>query len=679
MRTSDLATTLLALMTSLGCGPSSSERDVSTPPDVLGDRERACLLGFSDQGKSCDFTGSCQQPQHCCGISSEGTGCGCANGRVFCVIDDTCHFTQCSPGCLANQFTTSDGCTACGEIDGVVQRRLEAAARAKGSCEVDDDCLRVTQETRCGTYCNLAVAKSEQGTFAVTAAEIGDSECRDFTEHECKTHGLCTADGAARCVEGACRFVRTCDPARGSVGTPCDDGDPCTVGDTCTAAFVCSGQARDCDDQNPCTADTCKPDGTCGSTPATALCEVPEGSCAVGAECLDGVCTESEFLGFTRSFPKPWRHAEAIASRGDSDDSPIFVGGFQGQSESESFVLTLDSRGQVTRTLTLAQPESVTALAALPDGELLIAGEAWGTKTDIWVARLDADGTERWHAAFVHDHYDRSPRLAVRGEGVAALSLVAWTNDGLDGPPEAHVALLTSEGRALAEQTLGPGARARTSLEGDVFVTALPTSPDGAVFVTAHTRTDLHTDHAEVLLTRIAADGRLLGQTPIPTDRDEDARGLTGLPDGGVLVWGVHLIGSPSQPGTRDGAGWLRRVSASGEVLYELPLNIAAAFVRDDHLELVGADPIPGADFEIGTRAWLGRLDLDVLSTPSPTRWDMPPGPAIRAAAPLHTGVVLLGNLWDRDPLLNPLGDGSDAAAWVRRAALELPSCDPRP
>ncbi|MBL8787943.1 MAG: hypothetical protein JNJ59_23815 [Deltaproteobacteria bacterium] len=577
---------------------------------------------------------------------------------------------------------TSQGCTACGDIDALVQERLEAAALAVGTCEIDDDCERVTRRMRCGTFCDLAIPATARDAFEAAAAAIDPADCGSLDSVWCRTQGRCSQDGTPRCVAGACRVVRPCDPVQAPVGTACDDGDPCTVEDTCTTAFVCTGRARDCDDQNACTQDSCESDGTCLSAPLSALCDPPEGSCAVGAECQGGACTESEVLGFTQTYAKPWRYAQAVTSLFDRDDAAIFVGGYQGQeSPWTAFLLVLDAQGVPTRSLTLAAPGAVTDLEGLADGGVLVAALTVGFDVGVRVTRLSATFGETWHVSFGSSSSPWSPRLAVaapptsNGAGVPLVA-VAWYDAGDLGLGLPRVALLDLDGHVRAEVSVSTALG--RSKQGAPYVTPLDAA-DGSVFVTAHTRTDLDTDHSEVLLTRIAADGRLLGQTPIPTDRDEDARGLTGLPDGGVLVWGVHLIGSPSQPGTRDGAGWLRRVSASGEVLYELPLNIAAAFVRDDHLELVGADPIPGADFEIGTRAWLGRLDLDVLSTPSPTRWDMPPGPAIRAAAPLHTGVVLLGNLWDRDPLLNPLGDGSNAAAWVRRAALELPSCDPRP
>ena len=65
-------------------------------------------------------------------------------------------------------------------------------------------------------------------------------------------------------------------------GTLCNDGDKCTIKDVC-AGGKCAGSAKDCDDANPCTTDSCK-DGNCSSAPI--------GS---GQACDDGdKCTEKD-------------------------------------------------------------------------------------------------------------------------------------------------------------------------------------------------------------------------------------------------------------------------------------------------------------------------------------------------------------------------------------------------
>ena len=54
----------------------------------------------------------------------------------------------------------------------------------------------------------------------------------------------------------------------------CDDGLACTSGDHCSGTGVCIGTAKDCSDENVCTADSCvEPSGTCSYAPSGA-CDI---------------------------------------------------------------------------------------------------------------------------------------------------------------------------------------------------------------------------------------------------------------------------------------------------------------------------------------------------------------------------------------------------------------------
>ncbi|MBM4353201.1 MAG: hypothetical protein FJ109_05290 [Deltaproteobacteria bacterium] len=62
----------------------------------------------------------------------------------------------------------------------------------------------------------------------------------------------------------------------------CDDDDPCTV-DSCDKVGNCSNEPKDCDDANPCTTDICDKEGNCSNAPV---------------DCDDGdVCTEDKCVG----------------------------------------------------------------------------------------------------------------------------------------------------------------------------------------------------------------------------------------------------------------------------------------------------------------------------------------------------------------------------------------------
>ncbi|RME37833.1 MAG: hypothetical protein D6788_08620, partial [Planctomycetota bacterium] len=103
-------------------------------------------------------------------------------------------------------------------------------------------------------------------------------EC--LTDADCEDGESCTID---TCVSGVCsQTVLT--------SGPCDDGDACTLNDVCSPAGVCTGVPRDCDDNNPCTADSCVA-GACINSPLPAgtSCN-PADPCFIQGTCDNGTC-----------------------------------------------------------------------------------------------------------------------------------------------------------------------------------------------------------------------------------------------------------------------------------------------------------------------------------------------------------------------------------------------------
>jgi len=75
----------------------------------------------------------------------------------------------------------------------------------------------------------------------------------------------------------------------GGCGAVCDDAIACNGVETCSQGRCAPGLALNCDDTNPCTADTC--DGVCAHTalPDGSSCQ-PESLCGGGSACVAGVC-----------------------------------------------------------------------------------------------------------------------------------------------------------------------------------------------------------------------------------------------------------------------------------------------------------------------------------------------------------------------------------------------------
>ena len=85
---------------------------------------------------------------------------------------------------------------------------------------------------------------------------------------------------------------KTCgdDGCGGSCGT-CDDVDPCNGEEACEEGLCIEGSTLDCDDDNPCTTDSCVEGEGCEHTPVP---DKAEPACGDGNPCTDDVCVSGE-------------------------------------------------------------------------------------------------------------------------------------------------------------------------------------------------------------------------------------------------------------------------------------------------------------------------------------------------------------------------------------------------
>ncbi len=138
----------------------------------------------------------------------------------------------------------------------------------------------------CFAPATLSVAKRDpnESSFGESIAFCDAGGCADRPAGApcddgsvCTVGDACSADG--RCVPGApldCGGTcASCDPVAGCVirpaGYACSDGDACTVGDACPGnGPVCvPGVRSDCEDNDPCTAESCDAHGGCLHDEAT--------------------------------------------------------------------------------------------------------------------------------------------------------------------------------------------------------------------------------------------------------------------------------------------------------------------------------------------------------------------------------------------------------------------------
>ncbi|WP_101067573.1 hypothetical protein [Roseovarius salinarum] len=124
----------------------------------------------------------------------------------------------------------------------------------------------------------------------------------------------------------------------------------------------------------------------------------------------------------------------------------------------DAWVLRLDPQGEITwqRRFDSARFEAATALAALPGGGLAVAGAVGVNGTlsdDLWIARLDADGTTAWHDRLGGAGRDTPWGLARAADGSLLVAAVTWTDDA--GAGDLWLLGIDSDGAVAWERRFG--------------------------------------------------------------------------------------------------------------------------------------------------------------------------------------------------------------------------------
>ncbi len=103
--------------------------------------------------------------------------------------------------------------------------------------------------------------------------------------------------GVKGCDDGNACTLDTCNTKLGAcqhdtlkAGDACDDGSACSTGDTCDAVGQCKGKTKDCNDNSPCTTDSCNAfTGQCEYVALTKACNDGD-ACTLADVCVGGKC-----------------------------------------------------------------------------------------------------------------------------------------------------------------------------------------------------------------------------------------------------------------------------------------------------------------------------------------------------------------------------------------------------
>ncbi len=254
------------------CAASCVECDVCGN-DYCGDNESACSCSF-DCGSVCG-DGCCtgaENPCDCPGDCSPICGDGCCTGTES---SSSC-FTDCvgGGGCCLEKETAG-----CGDLD------VQACV-----CGIDPYCCTGAWDGLC------AAAADDCGSCnGSCCGSTGNPGCDGTSCEACVCDiapTCCTEDwwlGCATYAQGAC--VDACSECNVCIGLDCNDNDPCTI-DSCGSPGGCSHDPVNCAPGTQCVNGSCICLSDCvGKTCGSDGCGGSCGTCGAGESCNGGNCS----------------------------------------------------------------------------------------------------------------------------------------------------------------------------------------------------------------------------------------------------------------------------------------------------------------------------------------------------------------------------------------------------
>ncbi len=280
--------------------------------DADGD---ACTAGDACVGKVCTagpVTGcddknactidSCDTKSGQCVHDPVTDGVACDDGTL-CTVADSCQSGKCK-GKAANCDDTNE-CTAdtCLPATGCQHTPMNGPCDDLNPCTLADTCDQGNCAPGKPVACNAGdacmIGKCDLNSGNCSYLPVGPgTPCDDAnicTDLDTCSAGNCSGK-AKNCDDNNACTMDSCDLSQGCVyaaqSGPCSDGNACTVGDVCGAG-KCTGNAIDCDDGNACTQDSCVPASGCSHT------TVPVGTpCSDNSQCTAvDVCNGDQCAG----------------------------------------------------------------------------------------------------------------------------------------------------------------------------------------------------------------------------------------------------------------------------------------------------------------------------------------------------------------------------------------------
>ncbi len=245
------------------------------------DTVTGCKVTNAVDGLSCDDGNACTALDNCAGGKCAGkpldVGKDCDDGNA-CTADLCDSKIGCDHKPVSGK-TCDDG-DPCSVSDACNNGKCQAGTNVC-ACQVDKDCEAKDDGNACnGTlFCDKAQAPYTCKTNPLTVVKCDDSQNNFCATNTCQP------------LYGKCLLITKQD------ATPCDaDGSVCTVGDVCNTGKCVPGKPLQCDDQNPCTADSCNDKTGCTHLGQQGACDADGDPCTANDACADSKCVAGKAI-----------------------------------------------------------------------------------------------------------------------------------------------------------------------------------------------------------------------------------------------------------------------------------------------------------------------------------------------------------------------------------------------
>jgi hypothetical protein len=246
----------------------------------------------------------CEPDTGTCGFVSDHEGFACDDGDA-CTIGDSCLDGTCASGsslsCADDNPCTDD---ACESESGCVHTNIIAACQDGDACTIGDICSGGTCQPGPAADCDDGNGCTDDACDPVSGCThaANQAACDDGNDCTSGDHcegGFCVSSGTAECDDKNPCTDDSCAPDGGCINTPnnspCSDQNACTANDACQGGQCVPGDSLLCNDSNPCTDDSCNSAKGCIFESNQAACS-DGNACTDGDQCANGVCTFLELL-----------------------------------------------------------------------------------------------------------------------------------------------------------------------------------------------------------------------------------------------------------------------------------------------------------------------------------------------------------------------------------------------